>query len=800
MAPVRSVPPARPAAARFLVRFDPGRRGARAPEHAIGHRPFPCRRIILEGQALALVRQVVERALLHRLADLALDEALPGRRRLGRPSASRRCGLMPRSYRSPRQARCHGPLLRFGRNVSIDGKLVDTATDLVGFLACDHLSTLERAARRGSWSARSREDPDRPVIAGRGVLTRLAYLAATSRAAGRDRRDRDRGISTTPDRAAGGGGGDARRRCGQASTSSTRPRSSTAGGAATPTSSSGSSARADPRRLVLRGRRRQARPPREGRRHPPDVRLLRAARTAPGRRTGAHPRHHRRRREHAPPTRRLPRLLPRRSRRATKTRSSADRRRAAPHLPRRSTTAASAAGSTCIDQRRADDHLSLVAGMRRDQTRELWPTACCHAPPRSAVAAASRTSTAWATRSLERLRHQARLQVVEARGTAAVFELLDRRNPTMPGRGLALAARAVARRPVLRHGGDPYALDGGPRVPVRRRRPRPGRAAYPRFWAHDRAEREGRASSSSIDFVDRAARCRTPTCTSTTTALRADRAQAADGRHGDARGGGRRAAARRRVRRPLRGRAPGRAHRSSRTRSRGRAALHARPRGRGDGRRRQHRRLRALAARRTTSRCSTRSSAYNTDDCRSTLCSATGSRSAATRPTPTVRARRSRAAAVRRRAARSARRPRRPTSERVPTLSWPGCRPTRDGRTPSTRPAGCSPTSWTGTAARRSPSGGPTSTVATRAHDDFTDDRECIGGLELVGEVEARQEVDGLPVPVRRRRTTSSRSAKPFDPRDGTARRPARSSRSTTRRHARPQARRERDVAVTRGR
>ena len=44
----------------------------------MGHRPLARRGIILDRQALALVRQVLESAGIHGLADLALDEALPG--------------------------------------------------------------------------------------------------------------------------------------------------------------------------------------------------------------------------------------------------------------------------------------------------------------------------------------------------------------------------------------------------------------------------------------------------------------------------------------------------------------------------------------------------------------------------------------------------------------------------------------------------------------------------------------------------------------------------------------------------
>ena len=61
----------------LLVGLDPRRGGARVAEHAVGHRPVAGGRVVLHRQALALVRQLVERPLLHRLAQLPLDEALP---------------------------------------------------------------------------------------------------------------------------------------------------------------------------------------------------------------------------------------------------------------------------------------------------------------------------------------------------------------------------------------------------------------------------------------------------------------------------------------------------------------------------------------------------------------------------------------------------------------------------------------------------------------------------------------------------------------------------------------------------
>ena len=66
------------APADLLVRFDPRRRDTRVPKHPVGHRPVARRAIVLDRQPLADVRQVVERSGIHGVADLALDQALPG--------------------------------------------------------------------------------------------------------------------------------------------------------------------------------------------------------------------------------------------------------------------------------------------------------------------------------------------------------------------------------------------------------------------------------------------------------------------------------------------------------------------------------------------------------------------------------------------------------------------------------------------------------------------------------------------------------------------------------------------------
>ena len=60
-----------------LVRFDPGWRRTRVAKHAVRERPVAGRRIVVQGQRSALMRQAIERAVLDRFADLPLDERLP---------------------------------------------------------------------------------------------------------------------------------------------------------------------------------------------------------------------------------------------------------------------------------------------------------------------------------------------------------------------------------------------------------------------------------------------------------------------------------------------------------------------------------------------------------------------------------------------------------------------------------------------------------------------------------------------------------------------------------------------------
>ncbi len=58
----------------------------------------------------------------------------------------------------------------------IDGQLVLSATDLVGFLACEHLTNLERAATAGLVRRPNRDDPEIEVIARRGFQHEQRFL------------------------------------------------------------------------------------------------------------------------------------------------------------------------------------------------------------------------------------------------------------------------------------------------------------------------------------------------------------------------------------------------------------------------------------------------------------------------------------------------------------------------------------------------------------------------------------------------------------------------------------------------
>ncbi|HSO28815.1 MAG TPA: hypothetical protein VLS28_02860, partial [Candidatus Sulfomarinibacteraceae bacterium] len=59
----------------------------------------------------------------------------------------------------------------------LDGRLVLSATDLVGYLACDHLATLELGRVAGLWERpHRRDDPTIALIQEKGDLHEADYL------------------------------------------------------------------------------------------------------------------------------------------------------------------------------------------------------------------------------------------------------------------------------------------------------------------------------------------------------------------------------------------------------------------------------------------------------------------------------------------------------------------------------------------------------------------------------------------------------------------------------------------------
>jgi predicted RecB family nuclease len=161
----------------------------------------------------------------------------------------------------------------------------------------------------------------------------------------------------------------------------------------------------------------------------------------------------------------------------------------------------------CKERRRADDHLSLVAGMRRDQTRKLTAVNITTTTDLADLAPGAEVS-GIADASLDRLRHQAALQV-KARGLPPYpFELLPPEPPTGEVDDDAWPKRGFAALPAPSPGdlffdmeGDPYALDKGLEYLFGViERTAKGEPRYQGFWAHDRDE-EKLAFEAFIDFV-----------------------------------------------------------------------------------------------------------------------------------------------------------------------------------------------------------------------------------------------------------------------------------------------------------
>lgn len=153
---------------------------------------------------------------------------------------------------------------------------------------------------------------------------------------------------------------------------------------------------------------------------------------------------------------------------------------------------------TCIDRRRADDHLSLVAGMSRAATERLEeagvPTRrlLAELPSEAPIADLNR-------RTLDRLRNQARIQVEGADRRELLYELIE---PVAgePGRGLALLPEPSPNDVFFDIEADPWIENGGLEYLLGVVTIDGGEPVYRPVWGHDR-DGEKRAFEAFVDLV-----------------------------------------------------------------------------------------------------------------------------------------------------------------------------------------------------------------------------------------------------------------------------------------------------------
>ncbi|MFI5254765.1 MAG: TM0106 family RecB-like putative nuclease, partial [Candidatus Limnocylindrales bacterium] len=153
---------------------------------------------------------------------------------------------------------------------------------------------------------------------------------------------------------------------------------------------------------------------------------------------------------------------------------------------------------TCMDRRRADDHLSIVAGMTRAYTERLTSAGV---PTMRALAALPREQHVpeMNDRPLGRVREQARLQVSGADTHQLIYELIEPL-PDEPGKGLALLPEPSPLDVFFDIEADPWALDDGLEYLLGVATVDGAEPDYRPIWGHDRAG-EKAAFEAFIDLV-----------------------------------------------------------------------------------------------------------------------------------------------------------------------------------------------------------------------------------------------------------------------------------------------------------
>ena len=152
----------------------------------------------------------------------------------------------------------------------------------------------------------------------------------------------------------------------------------------------------------------------------------------------------------------------------------------------------------CMDRRRADDHPSIVAGMTRAATERLQEAAV---PTRRDLAVLPPTASVpdLNPRTLDRLREQARIQVAGEDRHELLYELIE---PILdePGRGLAQLPEPSPLDLFFDIEADPWIENGGLEYLLGLVELVDGRPVYVPLWGHDRAA-EKAAFESFVDLV-----------------------------------------------------------------------------------------------------------------------------------------------------------------------------------------------------------------------------------------------------------------------------------------------------------
>jgi len=153
---------------------------------------------------------------------------------------------------------------------------------------------------------------------------------------------------------------------------------------------------------------------------------------------------------------------------------------------------------TCIQRRRDDDHLSIVAGMRRVDTERLNQSGITTLSALAATAG-ELDVPGVAGPTLRRLRNQARLQLRERTTGERVWELIEP-DPGVSGRGLALLPEPSHWDVFFDIEADPWATDDGLEYLLGIVTVDTGKAVYRPIWGTS-ADEERAAFGELVDFV-----------------------------------------------------------------------------------------------------------------------------------------------------------------------------------------------------------------------------------------------------------------------------------------------------------